>query len=134
MLNGSAQKFIKNIKSPSRHARITQSIESAARSSPRINSILSNSKSPDPNKPIQHTLKRLSGCKDNSANVARRLLLGSAVSTLTASLRSNAKLYGVNYRTLKRAIEEANKTDNLNFVLKMFYKNVPFVLTEEYCG
>ena len=57
-------------------------------------------------------LERLKERKDNSANVAKRLLLGTVVgSTLLRSLRSSCKEFGILFRTLKKAINDVKSMD-----------------------
>ena len=51
--------------------------------------------------------------KDNSANIARRIIIGSVVGKASnRSMRSNCKRLGVSFQTLKQAIFDANNFDN----------------------
>ena len=58
-------------------------------------------------------INNLRGSKDNSANIARCIIIGSVVGKASnRSIRSNCKRLGVSFRTLKQAIYDANNFDN----------------------
>ena len=65
-------------------------------------------------------LERPKERKGNSANVAKRLLLGTVVgSTPLRSLRSSCKEFGVSFRTLKKAINDVKPMEDVRFITHM---------------
>ena len=75
---------------------------------------------------------RLKERKDNSANVAKRLLLGTVVgSTPLRSLRSSCKEFGVSFRTLKKAINDVKSMEVVRFIMHMSRSRNKTMITDE---
>ncbi len=69
--------------------------------------------------------------KDNSANVTKRLLVGTVASgTPLSSLRSSSANLGVSFRTLKRALLDFESIDNLQCITHTSMKRDSFVLRD----
>ena len=71
----------------------------------------------------------LRGRKDNSANIARHIIIRSVVEKASNGfMRSNCKRLEVNFQTLKREISDSSNFDNARFIINMscsHKKNVP---------
>ncbi len=126
------KEFVQNVTSPERRARIVSSIVESAKSSPRTKKILDSSiEQQEEHKSAKRVIKRLKKRKDNSANVAKRLLVGTVASgTPLSSLRSSSANLGVSFRTLKKALLDFESIDNLQFITHMSRKRDSFVLTD----
>ena len=69
--------------------------------------------------------------KDNSANAAKRLIVGTIASGIPLScLRSSRVNLGVSFSTLKRALFDLESIDNLQLITHMSRKRDSFVLTD----
>ncbi len=126
------KEFVQKITSPERRARIVSSIVESAKCSPRTKKILDSSlEQQEEHKSAKRVIKRLKRRKDNSANVAKRLLVGTVASgTPLSSLRSSSANLGVSFRTLKKALLDFESIDNLQFITHMSRKRDSFVLTD----
>ena len=77
-------------------------------------------------------ITNLRGRKDNGANIAGCIIIGSVVGKASnRSMRSNCKRLGVSFQTLKRAISDANNFDNAGFITHKSPSHEKTVLTEE---
>ena len=75
---------------------------------------------------------RLKERKDNSANVAKRLLLGTVVgSTPLRSLRSSCKEFGVSFCTLKKVINDVKSMEVVRFIMHMSRSCNKTMITDE---
>ena len=109
--------------SPRAHVKVVSRIVRSAKSSPRTKGLLEGTlRNENSNAEYNNTktvLERLKERKDNSANVAKRLLLGTVVgSTPLRSLRS-CKEFGVSFRTLKKAINDVKSMEDVRFITHM---------------
>ena len=94
------------------------SVVVSAKSSPRTKKILdSGIEQQEEHKNAKRVIEKLKMRKDNSSNVAQRLIAGTIASgTPLSSLRSSTANLGVSFRTLKRALFELESIDNLQFI------------------
>jgi len=108
------------------------SIAEGARSSPRTRKILeSSTEQQEEHKNAKRVIEKLKVRKDNSANIAKRLIVGTVASgTPLSSLRSSSANLGVSFRTLKRALFDLESIDNLQFITHMSRKWDSFVLMD----
>ena len=100
------KEFVQNVTLPIRQARIVSSIAESAKSSPRTKKILDGSiEQQDQHKNAKRVIEKLQMRKDNSANVAKRLIVGTIASgTPLSSLRTSSANLRVSFCTLKRAL------------------------------
>ena len=94
------------LESPRARVKVVSRIVRSAKSSPRTKGLfegtLRNENSNTEYNNTKTVLGRLKERKDNSANVAKRLLFATVVgSTPLRPLRSSCKEFGVSFRTLK---------------------------------
>ena len=74
----------------------------------------------------------LKGRKDNSSNIARRLITAATlVEKPKGSLKNHAQDIGVGYKTVRKAIKDLEKLGELKFVDSMKKDRTPFVLTAD---
>ena len=129
-----ATKFINTLESLRTKAKIISRIVETAKSSPCTKYLLeSSSENPDTEEfqNSKRVLNNLRGRKDKSANIARHIIIGSVVGKASnRSMRSNCKRLGVGFRTLKRAISDANNFDNAKVITHMSRSCEKTVLTE----
>ena len=86
-------------------------------------SIFLNNENPDTEEfqNSKRVINNLRGRKDNSANMARRIIGGSVVGkTSNRPMRSNCKILGVSFRTLKQAIPHVNNFGHARFIRPQF--------------
>lgn len=126
------KEFVQNVSSPTRRARIVSSIVQSAKSSPRTRNILDSSiEQQEEHRNARRVINKLKMRKDNSANVAKRLIVGTVASgTPLSSLRSSSANLGVSFRTLKKALFDLESIDNVQFITHMSRQRNSFVLTD----
>ena len=96
------KEFVQNVTSPRRQTRIVSSTVESAKSYPRKS--LTAAKNSRVSTRMLRVIEKLKMHKDNSANVAKRLIVGTIASgTPFSSLRSSSANLGVSFCTLKRA-------------------------------
>ena len=104
------------MESPRTKAKIVSRIVETAKSSPHTKHLLQCSNENPDTEEFQNSkrvITNLRGKKDNHANIARHIIIGSVVGKASnRSMRSNCKILELSVPTLKRAISDANNFDN----------------------
>ena len=124
------------LESPRARVKVVSRIMRSAKSSPRTKGLLEGTpRNENSNAEYNNTktvLERLKERKNNSANVAKRLLLGTVVgSTLLRSLRSSCKEFGVSFRALKKTINDVKSMEDVRFITHMSRSCNKTVITDE---
>ena len=119
---------------PQACVKVVSCIVRSAKSSPHnkglLEGMLRNENSNAEHNNTKTILGRLKEKKDNSADVAKRLLLGIVVgSTPLRSLRSSCKEFGISFCTLKKAINDV-KSMNVRFITHMSCSHNKTVITD----
>ena len=120
---------------PQACVKVVSCIVRSAKSSPHnkglLEGMLRNENSNAEHNNTKTILGRLKERKDNSANVAKRLLLGIVVgSTPLRSLRSSCKEFGVSFCTLKKAINDVKSMEDVRFITHMSCSHNKTVITD----
>ena len=130
-----AIKFTNTLESPRTKAKIVSKIVETVKSSPCTKHLLEFSSENPHTEKFQNSKKKITnlrGRKDNGANIAGCIIIGSVVGKASnRSMRSNCKRLGVSFQTLKRAISDANNFDNAGFITHKSPSHEKTVLTEE---
>ena len=126
-----ASKELKDLKSPSKKVEFVNIIKNSAKSSPRTKKLLEESES-QTQISTPKFIETLKGRKDNSSNIARRLITAATlVEQPEGSLKNHAKNIGVGYHTVRKAMKDLEKVGQLKFVDSMKKDRIPFVLTSD---